>query len=99
MASVYVLTVGGVTRTMQEKSLRIREAANRISTISFSIVSMDGSVLPAIGEEVILTEDGVRIFGGHIDTPSRGNFNGTTGGRTVRDRQADDSKVNYEQRA
>jgi hypothetical protein len=73
---VYVLTIAGSTKTLLPQSLTIRETANGRNTMSFSVQSLDGTYRPAMGAEVILTEDGTRIFGGNIDTPSEAGIGG-----------------------
>jgi hypothetical protein len=67
MPSVYVLTIGGVTKYLLRDSLRINESANRPGTCSFDILSDDDSGVPSLDDETILTENGTRIFGGLID--------------------------------
>lgn len=64
-----VITIAGVTVSIREGSLRIQDTVNGRATASFDIVSLDASYRPALDAEVIITEDGTRIFGGMIDRP------------------------------
>lgn len=61
----YVLTIGGTTKTMQS-NWTIDETANGRNLFRFQIKSETGSYRPALDQEVLLTEGGVRIFGGNI---------------------------------
>ncbi len=63
------ITIGGVTKHYRVGTLSIQSAAKERSTASFSIRSNDASYRPALGDEVIITENGTRIFGGVIDRP------------------------------
>jgi hypothetical protein len=64
----YAFTIAASSKTIRSGSLRISETANGRNTMSCDVVSTNGSYRPAIGAEVILTEDGTRIFGGLIDS-------------------------------
>lgn len=61
----YVLTIAGVTKTIQPH-WTITAPANGIGTMRCEVVSLDGSYVPGRDAEVIFTEDGVRIFGGNV---------------------------------
>lgn len=74
--ATYVLTIAGSAKTLHEASLQISESANGRNTFAGAIDSLDGTYRPAIGAEVILTEDGTRIFGGTIDAPAEAGFGG-----------------------
>ncbi len=65
-----VLTIGGVTKELRRGSLNISQTANGRTTASFSVVSTDGSYRPAMDAEVLITEDGTRIFGGLVERPT-----------------------------
>lgn len=65
-----VVTIGGVTRYYRVGTLKITGAAKERTTASFSIRSNDASYRPALGDEVLITENGTRIFGGTVDRPS-----------------------------
>lgn len=74
---VLTLTIGGVAKTIQRGSLSISQTANGRTTASFSVLSAEGSYRPALDAEVIIEDDGTRIFGGLIDRPrERGPLNG-----------------------
>jgi hypothetical protein len=65
-----VITIGGVTKTIKAGSLNIASTASGRTTASFSVVSSDASYRPALDAEVIITQDGTRVFGGLVDRPS-----------------------------
>lgn len=74
----FVLTIAGVEKQLLAGSLNIRQIANSRHTASFSLDSIDRSYRPAIDAEVVMEEDGVRVFGGVIDSPSEsGMFKGS----------------------
>jgi hypothetical protein len=83
MAATYVLTIAGVQKNLQVGSLQIRESANGVNTISFDVLSRDGSYSPAMDAEVILTENGSRIFGGRINAPAKSRPNNGIGGSGI----------------
>ena len=60
--STYVLTVNGVSKRIREDSVDIRETTNSRNLMNCAIASLDGTYRPALRDEVILTEDGIRIF-------------------------------------
>ena len=66
----YVLTIGGITKSLRAGTPDIHEVADGINTMTFEYVSLAGNDRPENGDEVILTEDGITIFGGSIDGPS-----------------------------
>jgi hypothetical protein len=67
---VFDLTIGGVAKLLKAGSLNIRQIANSRHTASFQLDSVDRSYRPAMDAEVIMEEDGVRVFGGLIDRPT-----------------------------
>lgn len=74
------LTIAGATKSWRAGSLKIMDPANGRSTASLSIRSNDGTYRPALDAEVIITEDGTRIFGGLVQRPSeRGILGDNTG--------------------
>lgn len=77
--AVYVLTIDGVARTLQE-NWNIAAPANGPGTMNFEVLSLDASYVPDLSDEVILTEDGTRIFGGVI----KSTFVKGAGGKVVR---------------
>lgn len=72
---VYVVTIAGVTKTLKG-GLSISETANGRNKLSASVFSASGAYRPAVGAEVLVSEDGTRIFGGNIDTPSEAGVGG-----------------------
>ncbi len=73
--ATYALTINGVAKTIQP-GFAITESANGRNRIDFEILSADGTYRPALDDTVILTEDGVRIFGGLVDRPVEAGFGG-----------------------
>ncbi len=65
----YALTIGGSARVVRP-GWSISETANGRNTMTLDVVSVDGSYRPAIDDQVILTEDGTRIFGGLVTAPA-----------------------------
>jgi hypothetical protein len=75
--AVIGITIAGVTKDVQAGSLHISMTANGRSTASFAVVSVDGSYRPAQDAEVVITENGSRIFAGLLEEPKeRGVANG-----------------------
>lgn len=70
------LEIAGTSKLLKAGSFNLRETANRRCTASFQIDSEDRSYRPAEGAEVVIEEDGTRIFGGLIDSPSERGFGG-----------------------
>lgn len=67
MSATYVLTIAGVTRTIQRGTLEIIEALNSKAVLTFDLLDRGGSYRPSLDDEVLITENGTRIFGGTID--------------------------------
>ncbi len=68
--ATYALTIAGTPVSIKAGSLRITETINGRNTMSFDVVSWTGSYRPAMGAEVIYTEDSTRLFGGLVDLPA-----------------------------
>lgn len=64
--STLSLTVGGVSKRMAEESLTATFPANGVATMNLAFVSDDGSYVPALDAEVILTS-ATGVFAGSID--------------------------------
>jgi hypothetical protein len=74
------LTIAGATKAYRIGSLNLPKPVNGRGTASFDVRSNDGTYRPAMDAEVILTENGTRIFGGLVDRPSeRGILGDATG--------------------
>lgn len=67
--ATYAATIAGASKRIRE-GFTIRETVNGRNAINFEITSLDGSYRPDLLDEVIITENGTRIFGGNIDQPS-----------------------------
>lgn len=61
-----LLTIQGVERKVEGWS--ITEAANNVGTMKFTILSEDGTYAPSLDEEVQFYENGIRIFGGYVNS-------------------------------
>jgi hypothetical protein len=81
----YAFTVGGVTKQLRA-GWTITESANSLDRMDFALVSLDGSYRAVNDQEVILTEDGTRIFGGLIDRPSEAGVVGANAWATIEQR-------------
>jgi hypothetical protein len=81
--ATYVLTIAGATKSIAPGSLSITETLNGRATLECAIDSLDGSYRPALDAEVILTEDGTRIFGGLITRPAESGFGGSSGASAI----------------
>lgn len=64
----WLITIGGVNKSalVRRGSISLAGALNSRSTCGFTIKSPDGSYEPAVGAEVIVSRDGVRLFAGYI---------------------------------
>ena len=69
-----VLTIDGVEKLMREESMRITSTVSGRGTFECQVLSHDGSYRPAIGDRVLVVENGVRIFGGYIDQHAEEGF-------------------------
>lgn len=79
MATV-VITIAGDTKQVKAGSLHITMTANGRSTAAFQVESTDGTYRPAQDAQVIITEDGTRIFGGLLEEPKE---RGGAGGKGI----------------
>jgi hypothetical protein len=77
--ATYACTIAGTPKTIQP-GVSITETANGRGRLACDVLSAAGTYRPAIGAEVILTEDvgagAVRIFGGTIDSANEAGFGG-----------------------
>lgn len=73
---VFSLTIAGVAKLLKAGSLNIRQIINSRHTASFQLDSIDRSYRPARDAEVLIEEDGTRIFGGLIDRPLEAGMGG-----------------------
>lgn len=62
----YVLTINAVTKTIQPGWV-ISAPTNGVGNMRCSVVSADGSYVPDLDQEIILTDSSVRIFGGFVN--------------------------------
>lgn len=72
--ATYALTIGGISQSIKAGTLRITESINSRNTMSFEVISWNGSYRPAAGVKVIYTEDSTRRFGGLLDVPGERGF-------------------------
>src|SRR6267142_5303379 len=63
----FTLFIAGVARHYQVNTLNITQPISQSATASFDIYDNFGSVHFQVGQEVLMYEKGVRIFGGTID--------------------------------
>lgn len=62
-------TIGGVAKAIKDRSLQISAVANGRDTLRVTVPSRAGTYRPAVGAEIIVEVDAVRIFGGYVTTP------------------------------
>jgi hypothetical protein len=80
--ATYVFTINGVAKSLQP-GWSIDETTNGRNSFSGTILSLDGSYRPAKDDEILLTEDGVTIFGGVLDAPAEVGFGGVSGSAAI----------------
>lgn len=73
MADTYTITIAGVAKEIQV-GWTITESVNGRSSLECDVFSKHSTYRPAIGAEVIVTENGVPIFGGYVNTPNEAGF-------------------------
>lgn len=73
--ATYAITIAGVSKSLQP-GWSISESANCRAVLSAAIVSATAAYRPAIGDEVVITEDGTTIFGGYISEPAEQGLGG-----------------------
>lgn len=88
MASTYTITINTVARKILP-GFSITETANGRNTMSCSILSPsysdENAAVFQVGAEVIVEEDGTRIFGGNISAPATKGLGGESGNQIVTD--------------
>lgn len=80
--ATYVVTIGGAT-TQIRPGWGISETANGVNRISCAVVSTSGTYRPAINDDIVITENGTRIFGGLIDNPQEHGAGGQSRGAAI----------------
>jgi len=72
-----IIEIEGVDKTslVQQKQLSVTDELNSRNTYDLEIVSTDGTYRPAVGHDVVLTNSGVILFAGTIDTLSESSTN------------------------
>jgi hypothetical protein len=61
-------TIAGTPRTVQAGSLRIGLTFNERAQLSADVYSSDGSWRPSLGDEIVITQNSVTLFGGYISS-------------------------------
>jgi len=72
---IYLLKINGSVVPML-LGFTINEAANARNRLTAEVLSLSGAPLVPLGSSVLLTEDGVPIFGGVIDAPAEQGVGG-----------------------
>jgi hypothetical protein len=80
MPATYVVTIAAVAQTLQEHSFRITEEQNARNQAEFDILSRAGTYRPALDAEVLISENGTRIFGGNIIAVRESGHSNSFGG-------------------
>lgn len=78
MPGLITYKIAGIDRSsaVEKRSVSIKTALGRRSdTANFTIIDDDGSINPQAGQEVIIEQDGARIFGGILGRPERDPLN------------------------
>lgn len=73
---IWTLTIAGVPKAIRAGSLHLSETLNGRTTAAFAIVSFDGTYRPAMDAQVIIEEDGGRVFGGLVERVTERGFHG-----------------------
>ncbi len=73
---IWTLTIAGAAKVIRAGSLNLSETLNGRTTAGFTITSFDGTYRPALDAEVIIEEDGDRVFGGLIERATERGFHG-----------------------
>lgn len=83
--ATYTCSIGGSSRRVMVQGFRIQETLNGVDTLQCQVVSLDGSYVPSVGDDIQITEDASTIFGGLVETVSvRGvNKAGNTSGLSM----------------
>lgn len=66
--ATYILTVNAVERELRLGTLNLQSVINGRDTMTCQIVSLAAAYRPTLGHEVIVTENGNKIFGGLIES-------------------------------
>ena len=66
MSNTYDMTIAGVSHPPIGQTLNISSPANGRATLTCDVPSADGSYVPALDAEVILSENSAPIFGGTV---------------------------------
>jgi hypothetical protein len=90
MPATYTISIGGVSKELRP-GWRISETANGRALLRCAVLSRNATYRPALDAEVLITENGVRIFGGHVNTPSEAGL----GGKGVRAIETQISAVDF----
>ncbi|MGE5553292.1 MAG: LamG-like jellyroll fold domain-containing protein [Betaproteobacteria bacterium] len=75
-----VLTIGGVDKSalLRAGSVSITDELNSRNTCSFVLLDPTGGYRPSVGQEVIITDGGKRVFAGTIDSVEESQPAGTS---------------------
>lgn len=68
------ITIGGTTYAIRNGSTMINEVANGKSTLDCIVDTTTGTFRPAIGQEIVVTENSTIIFGGIITEPAESSM-------------------------
>jgi len=76
MPTVWSVTIGGVERDCALGSLNIQEVANGVNTMRAAFKSVAGAFRPALGADIVITRDAVRVWGGFVDKTAESGADG-----------------------
>jgi hypothetical protein len=73
---IWTLTIAGVPTLIRAGSLNISDTLNGRTTAAFSVISIAGTYRPAMDAEVLIEENGSRVFGGLIERATERGLQG-----------------------
>lgn len=76
MAPRFTVTIDGESVTVRVGTLVITEAANNRNTLTCEILSLDATYRLSGREEILVDDNGTRVFGGHISVPTEHAIDG-----------------------
>lgn len=76
MPATYALTIAGASKVMREGTWDILESVGRNGVLRCTIGTGSSSYRPALGAEVLLTENGTRIYGGNVTAVDEHHLDG-----------------------
>jgi hypothetical protein len=73
--ATYTCSIGGTNRSVLIEGFTMQETSNGVDTLQCQVKSLDGSYEPSPHDELLLLENGTRIFGGRVEAVVRSGLN------------------------